>query len=648
MKKLLLGSLILGSFFSFAQSIQPVNRTIVNDLSHQTSTLQAKTTSCGVDTVGYPFGKATGLTILSINNATSAQGMSQYFDAPQDITLSGAEFYAYKTDENNGITIDVNLEVYAAGADSMPTGAPLASTLVSVDTTFGFGALSVLKKIGTFTPITISTAYCVVISNLSPDNVAFVFNDYNAAPADGADEWLAGVDLFGTWTRSYNVVVGGSPFNADLLIAPFASYDITAAFTMDIDCIGNGDLVNFTNASSPILQNRMYNIAAFQSIPEFSYTWDFGDLSATENTVDASHTYTTGGAYSITLTDTIYGWTSTCFDAVTMSSSDVPTSSWTNTTNALEATFTNTTAGTITNYFWDFGDGNTSIQESPIHTYASAGTYTVCQTVVNACGADSTCHLVTVTDTPCDDPIVTFTNSANELTVDFTNTSTVTGTPTFLWDLGDGNTSSIENPSHTYSADGDYTVCLTVTDDCATDSTCVIVSANSTPPCVDPTAAFSFSGDPSVDFTDMSSVTGSSIPVTYSWDFGDTGTSTDQNPTHLYTTNGNFTVELTVTDSCGTDVTSQTVTIGSVGIDEVNINTIKVFPNPSVDVLNIQSENPMTKIQVYAIDGRVVTQQSLKQNATTVSTADLSNGHYILNITLNNGQVLRKKIEILH
>ena len=279
MKKILLLTVIsLISSVGFSQ-LQPLSAVIIDDLS--TNTMAApKSTTCGLDTVQYPTAKATGLSALSINSATSAQALCQYYNAPQAITISGAEFYAYKLDATGGTSINVTLAVYAAGPDSMPTGAALASVLVPVDTTFGGGALSVLQKVGTFSPITMTVPYCVVVSNVSANGVGMISNDYTAA--DGQQEWLSSADLFGTWTRSWGLNVGGTLYDADFVVHPIVSYDLDAAFTVDDPCFGLGLTLNFTNGSSPVTNDRMYNQAAYLGLTELSYTWNYGDASPTE------------------------------------------------------------------------------------------------------------------------------------------------------------------------------------------------------------------------------------------------------------------------------------------------------------------------------------------------------------------------------
>jgi len=149
-----------------------------------------------------------------------------------------------------------------------------------------------------------------------------------------------------------------------------------------------------------------------------------------------------------------------------------PVIEFTSSINNLTVDFTNTTVDDLTGQLWDFGDGATSFQENPQHTYAAAGTYTVCLTGTDNCGTDSTCQTVTVS---CPIAESEFSTSSNGLSVTFTDQSLYN--PTFwLWDFGDGNTVTQQSPNHSYVASGNYTVCLTVVNDCGADSSCQAVS----------------------------------------------------------------------------------------------------------------------------------------------------------------------------
>ncbi len=124
--------------------------------------------------------------------------------------------------------------------------------------------------------------------------------------------------------------------------------------------------------------------------------------------------------------------------------------------------------GTVVSRAWNFGDGTGSTATNPSHTYA-AGTYTVNLTVTDDDGATgNTSKQVSVSATPTNNPpSASFTFSCSGLACSFTDgSSDVDGTiASRSWSFGDGATSTVTNPSHTYAAGGAYTVSLTVTDD---------------------------------------------------------------------------------------------------------------------------------------------------------------------------------------
>ncbi|HEX5655053.1 MAG TPA: PKD domain-containing protein [Chitinophagaceae bacterium] len=131
-------------------------------------------------------------------------------------------------------------------------------------------------------------------------------------------------------------------------------------------------------------------------------------------------------------------------------------------------TFTNASTN-ATGYLWDFGDGGTSNVPNPTHLYSTAGDYTVRLIATGAGIADTAFQIVHLINSP----VAGFTYYASGLlvpvTVNFSNTSTIA--TSWSWDFGDGFTSTVQNPSHTYTTAGDYTVKLKATGPGITDST---------------------------------------------------------------------------------------------------------------------------------------------------------------------------------
>jgi PKD repeat protein len=135
---------------------------------------------------------------------------------------------------------------------------------------------------------------------------------------------------------------------------------------------------------------------------------------------------------------------------------------------SLDVTFTDSSIGTPTSWNWNFGDGTGSTEKSPKHTYSTAGTYTVKLTVTNAAGSNTATksNFITVAGTTAQKSVINCWGSPRSgtapLTVTFKDNSA--GSPTaWNWSFGDGKSSTLQNPKHTYSAAGSYTVKLTVT-----------------------------------------------------------------------------------------------------------------------------------------------------------------------------------------
>jgi subtilase family serine protease len=209
-----------------------------------------------------------------------------------------------------------------------------------------------------------------------------------------------------------------------------------------------------------------------------------------------------------------------------------PVSSFTYTISNLSVVFVNTSTN-ATSYLWDFGDSQTSTLVNPDHTF-SPGSYTITLTATNGSSNNSIANIIingTVSNFTAS-PITGIT----PLTVQFVNSSI--NASTYAWQFGDGQTSSLTNPSHTYNA-GIYSVSLTADSDIKTRNNYITVSnglqSNFT----------SFVSAPkkrTVQFTNTST----GLPTTYLWNFGNNMKSIFKNPSINYNRSGTYNVTLTV------------------------------------------------------------------------------------------------------
>ncbi|HTB05992.1 MAG TPA: PKD domain-containing protein, partial [Bacteroidia bacterium] len=217
--------------------------------------------------------------------------------------------------------------------------------------------------------------------------------------------------------------------------------------------------------------------------------------------------------------------------------------------------FTNTSTsvnGDIGSWQWTFGDGNNSTLQNPAHLYASAGTYNVTLTVKSTTGCDSAITKA-ITVAPAPTPFFTFTKACLGTQTQFTDQSTdLGGTITsWTWSFGDGGTSTVENPGHTYGSVGTYNVVLVVTSATGCNDS-IIRKVNVNPIPVVAFSADSLIGCPVLctQFTDNSTISSGKYSG-WQWSFGDGSISNSQNPQYCYTNSGVYTVSLTVTSDSG-------------------------------------------------------------------------------------------------
>jgi PKD repeat protein len=140
----------------------------------------------------------------------------------------------------------------------------------------------------------------------------------------------------------------------------------------------------------------------------------------------------------------------------------------------------------------------------------------------------------------------------------FTNTTSGVDPITYTWNFGDNSPlSDLENPTHDYAAVGDFTVTLTATNETGTDVVSHTLQVGIAPKAIF-TSPVSAPVYQPITFTNLSEGT---PPLSFTWEFGDETSSSDENPSHVYTEAGQYVVTLTTTSPFGSDTNSSTITI---------------------------------------------------------------------------------------
>jgi PGF-pre-PGF domain-containing protein len=221
-----------------------------------------------------------------------------------------------------------------------------------------------------------------------------------------------------------------------------------------------------------------------------------------------------------------------------------------------------------TSWTWSFGDGSTSTEKNPKHTYSEAGNFNVVLTVNNEKGSNSKTQKVIVQSEPAPEkirPVANFNadtmSGPAPLSVQFTDISQ--NANEWNWDFGDGATSTEQNPDYTYFSAGSYTVVLTVNNENGSSSKTLNINVEEEPDQEETLPVADFDADTTsgyapldVQFTDLSQNANE-----WYWNFGDGNTSTELDPLHVYSSAGNYDVNLTVVNENKTSSKITTINV---------------------------------------------------------------------------------------
>lgn len=325
-----------------------------------------------------------------------------------------------------------------------------------------------------------------------------------------------------------------------------------------------------------------------------NYQWDFGDGN-TSSTQNPTHTYTTEGIYQVCLTvkneaghvntlckEIVYG-TPGCLTRASFMYSSNPS-------YPLKIAFYNLSTG-ATNYYWDFGDGNTSVAKDPTHTYAKMGIYNVklaaysedCYNVYN--------QTIRVGSISCLAQFAHFINiSTGEVTV--SNTSIAGENAVYFWNFGDGTFNTTANPPvKSYTKDGKYTIGLLVYDPTTACYDYFEQNVYINRSCK---AQFSYAINPTTRTIQLQNT--SLNANKYYWFFSDGSYSTDVHPTHTFNAAGIHKVSLTVANTVTgcLDSHEEYITIGNSADCEADF-TYRIEPSTNQVFLYDQSKGNITQ-----------------------------------------------------
>lgn len=337
----------------------------------------------------------------------------------------------------------------------------------------------------------------------------------------------------------------------------------TSSFTSADLCLG--DSASFTNTSSLV------------STVGSSFTWNFGDGNSSTRS-STKHKYASSSNYTVELIAiSPDGCRDTSTNTVTISPNPSADFTLANTCKGDSSEFTNTSSipnGFTPAYSWGFGDGNTSIKESPKYLYGSIGAYTVSLTasLTNGC-ANTKQQTINVYSKP--QPSFTVADGCDGDSIAFVDASTIQldTIDTYDWDFGDTKTSNLESPKHLYAADGSYSIKLILTSKkgCQ-DSLSKSVDVNEKP--VATFSASSVCEGNGTSFTNSSSINSGSI-ANNTWTFGDGFSSSASSPNHTYGSNGSYTATLIASSNNGcADTATQSVTVYAVPTVDFSVSNV--------------------------------------------------------------------------
>lgn len=386
------------------------------------------------------------------------------------------------------------------------------------------------------------------------------------------------------------------------------------------------------------------------------YSWFFGDGGQTVGFAPSTvnHTYANNGAFTATLTiqDSLFLCYSSVAVTLTVTTAPCTGSISINSSPAAGGIYyfstpTGPSVDPNTTYNWNYGDGNfingTGLS-SVSHTYSASGNYTVTLSITDPFSicTYTTTSVISVTVAPCPlNPNFVYTVSGLS-TINYTSTTTgTTSTTNYFWNFGDGGFSSLMNPSHTYTANGTYTVSLLVSDSvsffCQSTYTATVL-INSIP-CV-AVSNFTVSKDSSAAFTWNAYANYNPNTISAMWNWGDGNSTFGLYPAHTYSAAGFYNICLTVTVNClSGPLTSSTC---------VNTNIFKMSANSALIYLNVKPASLLSVHEIQNTTDQLIISPNPSQGPILLQTNTPSSTSVVYIYNLLGELIYQKETEIMN
>lgn len=518
----------------------------------------------------------------------------------------------------------------------------------------------------------------------------------------------SGTDYLYSWSGPDNF----SSSDADVTTSTPGTYNLTITNT-DTGCALQQSIEVEENTTSPVVtvagttviscSDQQLTLQGSADIGDdiASYAWSSSDGTITSDADQNNIQVSSAGTYTVSVTNTINGCTSTESVSVSEDINDA-IATYQVATNSLTIMLTSTSSSQDASYSWDFGDGNTSTEENPSHTYDTEGTYQICYTVTTDCGSDTTCKEVSVSEASFSIASeVTHVNCYGDENgaIDLSITGQLEAT-SFAWSNG-ATTEDIDG-----LAAGDYTVEITAADGEVYTYSFTITSPDAITMSDTPIQDVSCNGeaDGAVELnplggtgeitgtwsdgdqglqredlaageytvelkdendcismvtivinepeplayelitttSDESSTTeifasGGTAPYTYLWSDGYEGSSRDDG-------NGRYTV--TITDANGCTIVTEEFDLMT-DVEDIGIESLKIFPNPFVSDLNIEIKtSEEVSYSVLDMIGNQVLTGRINGALDQISLSEIPSGSYLIKFTTSQGASVRKLIKL--